>query len=445
MSVRATEGMRRAGATARVVMLTAALLMAIGCHTLRGRQPATSAQAAAPSNPAPTPDAPPEEAPPVEEAPELIVPPTLTEDDAGDSTFRRIEVARGANPKPNPEGGPRLVRVEAPAVKPQQPTPKQPVARSPSPPASPTEMTGVVALASQLLQNAAAPLPGGWRCSDEQMKALEDPEKAARLKAESDLLARWHWKTIGEMIPAMERSDQTWPEIRWIYIKDGVCEPEMFVLAGIMPHRFLGHSLYVHATMARKLEKAEELLKRKKFKPRFRYIGSFTPRTVRGPGAKPGRISHHAYGMAIDVDPMTNPYFSRTELELIEEISGVRLERGRNKSAALRWKIFDRASKRYKKRVGRWIRKEQAKVKKYERRARRGSKSKRRAARRSLRQHKRRLKLVTQGHHLTQARKTGLTTLPKVFVMSMEKAGLSWGTHFPSGADMMHFATPGQP
>ena len=42
-------------------------------------------------------------------------------------------------------------------------------------------------------------------------------------------------------------------------------------------------------------------------------------------------------------------------------------------------------------------------------------------------------------------RKTGLTTLPKVFVMSMEKAGLSWGTHFPSGADMMHFATPGQP
>ena len=63
----------------------------------------------------------------------------------------------------------------------------------------------------------------------------------------------------------------------------------------------------------------------------------------------------------------------------------------------------------------------------------------------AYRQHKRRLKLVTQGHHLTQARKTGLTTLPKVFVMSMEKAGLSWGTHFPSGADMMHFATPGQP
>jgi len=448
----------RDGVATRVVILATALGMMVGCHALRGRKASTPPTATKTDAPTQTTDKP-------DKQPELIVPPTLTDDDGGeDTTFRKIEVATpGENEAPAIEAPvaevtePPSTRVlstdthasgPAPGSEPAKPPPEPPPVVKPrpvGPPASASEMKPLVAMASRHIERAIQPLPNGWRCSDDQMRAIADPKQSKRIKAESDLLAQWHWKTIAALTPPMSRSDQTWPEMRWIYLKDGICEPEMFVLAGVSHYNFLGHSLYVHATMARKLDKAQALLKRKKFKSRFRYIGSFTPRTVRGPGATPGRISHHAHGMAIDIDPMTNPYFSRRELKLVEEISGVRLERGRGTSAALKWKIFDKASKRYKQRVGRWIRKQKAKVKKYERQSRKGSKAKRKKARRRLREAKRELKLVTQGRHLTQARKTGLTTLPKTFVMSMEKAGLVWGTHFPAGADMMHFATPGEP
>ncbi|MEL6180501.1 MAG: M15 family metallopeptidase, partial [Myxococcota bacterium] len=392
------------------------------------------------------------QAPPKQNAAQPLLIPTTQAPDSS-ASFRTITVTADSDANPAPKR-------DTPSTPPPPPEPTvtstsvspPPVSSPPaSPPATPShrrtqahDLQGaheaVMEASGQLASAIVAP-PEGWRCSQAQMDELQDPERAAQLKAESDLLAQWHWKTIGALTPMMRTSNQTWPEMRWIYRQDGICEPELFVLAGIVPHRFLKYRVYVHATMARKLEKAEALLKRKKFKPRFRNMVGFTPRTVRGPGVTRGRISHHAYGMAIDVEPMTNPYFSRRELKLIEEISRVKLELGRDKSAALRWKLFDRASKRYKKRVGRWIRKEKAQVRRYERLARKG----RKGAKRKLREHKKRLKLVTRGHHLTQARKTGLTTLPKTFVVCMEKAGLSWGTYFPTGADMMHFSTRGRP
>ena len=152
-----------------------------------------------------------------------------------------------------------------------------------------------------------------------------------------------------------------------------------------------------------------------------------------------GRISNHAFGRAIDFDPRENPYFTLKELKLIEEISGVKIKRDRKTNAARRWNSLDRASKRFKKRVRRWIRVQRTKLRKEKRRARRKNAAGKRAKRRAAVIEKR-LRLVTKGRNLSQARKTGLMTFSKDFVVSMEKAGFVWGIHFGSGADVMHFA-----
>ncbi len=168
--------------------------------------------------------------------------------------------------------------------------------------------------------------------------------------------------------------------------------------------------------------------------PPFEKPGAFYPRTIRGPFRASKRLSNHALGLALDFDPWRNPYLSRRELALIEEISGVKLKRNASIDAGVRWDNFQRAQEAWHSKVGPWEKELAAKLRKAQAAKRKGARGARRRVKRLRQQQK-----LFASDNLRRAKTEGFLSLPRAFVVEMERAGLVWSTDFRPGADLMHF------
>lgn len=190
-----------------------------------------------------------------------------------------------------------------------------------------------------LSQGVAA--PRGWECEAAQRRLR--PRQRRRW---SDDLAAQASPSLLARLPAQERA--RWPLLRWRYVERGVCHPEALIEGGAVEVSFFGQVVRAHPELALRLARAQRAVEGELDAAPFAWAGSLSPRMVRGPFRRPPtRISNHALGQAVDLDPSRNPYLSTRELALIEEVTGARLRRAAALSARERWESFHAASARW--------------------------------------------------------------------------------------------------
>ncbi len=296
-------------------------------------------------------------------------------------------------------------------------------------PAGP-EVTAAVAAATHGLDlSRRRAMPERWSCSDAERKALAKDANHKRLKRNSDRLAEERWEGSALLRARVGQDTKYWQRIRWAYMLRGICDPEAFVTDAIVETTFLDQNLRVSVQVAPMLRGIERRLAASQGGlPEFEWLGAFAARTVRGPFKASKRLSNHAFGLAIDFEPVSNPYLSKRELAVIEEISGVKIKRQSSISAADRWDNFKEAETAFLKKVGPWLTK-------IDRQIAAAGRSRGRVKR--LKKQKKR---VTGSRNLKRAmERGGFLGVPRHFAILMEDAGLTWCTDFGPGADLMHF------
>lgn len=275
-----------------------------------------------------------------------------------------------------------------------------------------------------LSQGVAA--PRGWECEAAQRRLR--PRQRRRW---SDDLAAQASPSLLARLPAQERA--RWPLLRWRYVERGVCHPEALIEGGAVEVSFFGQVVRAHPELALRLARAQRAVEGELDAAPFAWAGSLSPRMVRGPFRRPPtRISNHALGQAVDLDPSRNPYLSTRELALIEEVTGARLRRAAALSARERWESFHAASARWQEVAPPLL--ERAGALRLAMTTRRLRPAERRLLRVAAE--------IEGSQNLTRALTEGFLSLPLPLVLALERSGLSWATHFQAGADLMHFELP---
>lgn len=278
--------------------------------------------------------------------------------------------------------------------------------------------------------------PRSWRCSKAQRERLAKAGQQKTLQALSDKKAEGRWETSELLRERVPHDVAYWRRIRWGYVHRGVCDPESFVTEGIIQTHFLDAPLKVNVAIAPLLARIEgRLATSQGGTPEFESISAFVARTVRGPFRASSKLSNHAFGLAIDIDPASNPYLSRKELQFIEKLTGVKIKRSTSIEAGARWDNFKKAEELYLARIGPWLQNKEAEIAK----ARRS-----RAGRSRLKRLQRDYDEISGNRNLMRAIDNGFLSHPRHFVLEMESSGFTWCTDFGPGADLMHYELRGQ-
>ncbi len=293
--------------------------------------------------------------------------------------------------------------------------------------------TGEAQRAVEVSRRFAAPRL--WRCDPAQVKRLTSAKGLKLFEKESDRLSSARWEGSAQLRQRVPQDADYWRRIRWGYVQRGICDPERFVLDGIVEARFAGAAVWTHVQIAPLLSRIEARLKAsEQGMPAFNSVSSFSPRTVRGPFKPSRRLSNHALGLAVDIDPALNPYLSGRELAFIEKLTGARIARSASIDAGERWDQLDNANSLYRARIGPWLDKMEAGI---------AAARQKKGGQAQARRLERALEAVTGNRNLMRAADDGFLSLPRHFVVEMEAAGLTWCTDFGPGADLMHFELRG--
>jgi LAS superfamily LD-carboxypeptidase LdcB len=227
--------------------------------------------------------------------------------------------------------------------------------------------------------------------------------------------------------------------IRPLYVGAGLANPAKWLDETVANNevKFFGHKTPGHPDLQPPLTAAQEKLKSA---PAINSFWSFVPRTIRGSK----RISNHALGRAIDINPSTNPrIIGSAMIRVIKAVTGVDLGKTQEEDA------MRQASEVFKTKFDdsfiatqldeiKSLRQQQTDLK--------ASKSKDgRAVKKLTGRIKEREKLVGDLRGLA---KKGFLDLPHDFVEALKSSGLQWGGDYKSSKDYMHFelgpmASPG--
>ena len=266
----------------------------------------------------------------------------------------------------------------------------------------------------------------------DKKKAKSGPTKRGKRRINPKGAAALSFKG-SEVLRARVNNDlANWDKVFRLYKKRNICEPPDFVLEGIAEFDFLGYRVEVDTRLLPRLWRVVQLYAERGYaRPAFDYAKGFTARTVRGPFGEKNVLSNHGLGLAMDFDPAKNPFYSPRELAFIEKIAGMKLKRGRELSAGERWDSFKAVSEAFEAKFDEWRKGLGAELREANRQGRRGRGRVKRLQKELA---------FAERKNLAAARKGGLTTLPREFVVVMEEVGLRWGTWWSSGADLMHFS-----
>ena len=274
-------------------------------------------------------------------------------------------------------------------------------------------------------------LPRRWSCSKQDSARLAKPKLHKSLLKASDALGQERWEADALLRQRVPHDLAYWQKIRWGYSLRGVCHAERFVTQGIVEASFFGEPLNVHVAAAPVLAQIEDRLARSTGgTPTFSSVSAFVARTVRGPFKASKKLSNHAFGLAIDLDPQLNPYLSRKELALVEQLTGVRIKRSASIDAGARWDNFKKAEALFLERAGPWLKKQRADLAK--------------ASRPRARRLRKKIDDFEKSRNLSRALERGFLSHPRHFVVEMEASGFTWCTDFGPGADLMHYELRGQ-
>ncbi|MEO1267907.1 MAG: M15 family metallopeptidase [Myxococcota bacterium] len=271
--------------------------------------------------------------------------------------------------------------------------------------------------------------PDTWTCRRKPTKILTYEEMPEKLQRRTN----WWWYS-SELLRERFGHDITyWREMQPLYKEKKVCNLRTFMIDGLTSITFLGVELKVNSAVAPKLKRVERRLIDQGFTTApFELSGGFFPRTTRGPFGVGKHLSRHGLGIAIDFDWDKNPYFSRRELNFVQELTGIQMKRDATIPAGKRWDSINRANILWNERIGPWLEETQRSMEALEKTPR-GRHS------RQLKTLRNTYNFVTQNRNLSRAIDKGFLSLPRAFVVAMEAEGLTWATDFPSGPDFMHF------
>jgi hypothetical protein len=187
----------------------------------------------------------------------------------------------------------------------------------------------------------------------------------------------------------------------------GASDPAAWLARNIVSVSFFGKTTPAHRELREPLAAAEAALRQQGRTPSISRFWGFVPRSMR----TRAKLSNHALGRAVDIDPATNPHIvSRDEILVIRQATGVDLG-SKQDHAAMR-----RASQTFQRTFGAaWLEAQASEV--------------RAAAARS----RARLDAFARG---------GFLTLEQPLVDALIRVGFTWGGDWKSEKDFMHFDLP---
>ncbi len=272
-----------------------------------------------------------------------------------------------------------------------------------------------------------------WKCSEAVTRQYKDSTQKDDLWKEHLLEAAKEWRSSRMLRARIGKDLGYYQKIRWRYLQTGVCDVPHFITEVITQTKFLGQLVWLQRTELPALKAAEKEIRRHGIK-RLSRIGTFSARTLKGPYGRLPWLSNHALGLAIDLDPHKNPYLSVDELQVIETISGVRLNRWADTPPGERWESFKEAQVQYKANYRYWLKASKARMAELEPRIAGDP-----HAALEYEQLERTWSILKRSNAHRMLKKRGILTLPKVVVETLHKHGFIWSTDYRTGADMMHF------
>ena len=202
--------------------------------------------------------------------------------------------------------------------------------------------------------------------------------------------------------------------LKRLYNKKGISNPAEYISTNIRRYTFFNKSSPGHIVLKQKLASAEQKLKAAGHTFSFQSAWSFVPRTF---NSNINKLSNHAIGKAVDIDPQSNPHITnKGEMKVIEAVCGSILVNGflRERDPD----VFRRASDHFKTTFNsQWV-----------------SQQTDQSILSVLRSTKRMKKLEKYA-------RLGFCTLPGPLVRALQNAGLSWGGAWSITKDFMHFET----
>jgi hypothetical protein len=271
-------------------------------------------------------------------------------------------------------------------------------------------------------------------CSPQQRQRLQRQGQEAELLQRSDAAAAKEWRRSQALRQLVGKGQSYYRGLRRSYLERGVCDPYTLITQEQEVVQVGRVWVRVHRSLLPALREADALYDKNLWRgPRV--MGGFHARRIRGPFGEGDMLSHHAFGMALDIDAPRNPFLTPEEIALVEEISQRRVLRGLDTPVEQRWRSFDEAVRGFRQNLRGWSQRTAQ-----ERLAlRRAVRKKEPGAPEALEALERKRRLALRGKHLRALGRPDGFNLPLALVVALERHGLVWSTDFTHGADLMHF------
>jgi hypothetical protein len=253
-------------------------------------------------------------------------------------------------------------------------------------------------------------------------------KSTGKVQRDDDATAKAEWKAHPKIHSHFENGLDTYLELRPMYQAKGLTNPAEYLDAHIKPVSFFGHKTPANDVLETPLKTAEATLKNNQVTPAVSSFWAFVPRKTAA-----GKLSNHAMGRAVDINPGENPHIkSKQDILVIEAVTGVDL--GAKQSA----EDMREASESFKQDFTKaWIDEQKAELKELGKipRAKRSAEDKKRI------KELQKLTVAIKVRHsvLNSYAKKGFFNLQQELVDALVGAGFSWGGGWKNEKDFMHF------
>lgn len=273
---------------------------------------------------------------------------------------------------------------------------------------------------------------GDSLCTAQQRQALREQREA--LEGASDREAAQEWRRSRALRQRVGGGLGHYQRLRRAYLRRGVCDPGRLIRQELELILVGEAWVRVHRSLAPVVREAAALYREHGWRgPRS--LGGFHARMIRGPFGEGEVLSHHAFGLALDIDARRNPFLTLEELALLEEISQREVLRGLETPVEQRWRSLDEAVRGFRGNFAAWSQRSAQEMFAL----RRAAHKKEAGAQEALEALERKRRLALRGAHLRALRRPDGFNLPLELVLALERGGLVWSTDFQHGADLMHF------
>lgn len=210
-----------------------------------------------------------------------------------------------------------------------------------------------------------------------------------------------------EAHPAVHRhfnnSFDRYSQLLPLYQARGVQNPAAYIENNIIEVSFYGRRTPAHQDMAAPLAEAEAALQEQNFDSDIQRFWSFNARA-----SSSGRLSQHAVGRAVDINPPENPFIQNSiDIEVIRAVTGVNLGEPQDAETSRQASLDFQANFTQD-----WIDQQSA------------------ALKRKIRRRQARLELYAQN---------GFMNLQQSLIDAFVNAGFVWGGNWNRSKDYMHF------